>query len=81
MPGHQLESTAKNISAGTNSVRMMNVSTTEAQTRTNPNSLSTYVSDKRSDENAIAIMTPAAVIVVDCVPMAFKIEASVVYPS
>lgn len=111
-PGHQFESTARNINAGTNSVRTRNVSTSDAATRTKPNWLRTcrnmsgwvhidyvslklrdkrndceiwwwrtYVSESSSDEKAMAMMTPALVIVVDCVPIARKIDASVVYPS
>eukprot|EP00966_Prymnesium_polylepis_P051021 1181243-Prymnesium_polylepis.3 len=64
--------------AGTSVVLTRNVSQSVATTSMKPNWLSTEVLERRSEEKATVIITPAVVMVPDWLPIARKIDASVV---
>lgn len=60
-PGHQFTSFAMDSTAGTNVVRMINVSTSTATTRMNPVWFRLVICDSNSPQKAMPIMSPAAV--------------------
>ena len=74
--GHQLSQPASDINAGTRTVRTINVSNSTDEKSSHAIWLSVSVCEKSRPPNAIAIITPAAVMIPDVSTAARRIDAS-----